>query len=326
MPALIRQFSGLLKIYMNIGILDDYQSAALNSADWSSVLVRAKITVFSNTIDDQDALAARLAPFDILCVMRERTPLDSALLARLPNLKLIASTGPQNAAIDADAARARGIEIAHTGYFSEPTVEMTWAIIHAVSRNIVDEVNAVRAGQWQQRVGSDLHGRTLGLLGLGNVGGAVARVGLAFGMNVIAWSDNLTAEKAAIHGVSRVSKDRLFEQSDILSIHTILSSRTRGLVNADVLAQMKSSAYLINTSRGPIVDERALIDSLRDRRIAGAALDVFDVEPLPKDHPFRTLDNVLATPHLGYVSQALYRTFYGDSARNIAAWLDAHNA
>jgi phosphoglycerate dehydrogenase-like enzyme len=307
---------------MRVAVLDDYQSVALTIADWSPLEGRADVTVFSDHVTDEAVLAERLAPFDVLCIMRERTPLRRSLIERLPNLKLIASTGPINAAIDVAAAEERGIEIVHTGYSSTPTVEMTWALILASQRHLVREVASVRNGGWQQTVGGDLHGRTLGLLGLGNIGGAVAQIGRAFGMNVIGWSKNLTPEKAEAVGAVAVSKEQLFADSDVVSIHTLLSRRTRSLVDAATLALMKPTSWLINTSRGAIVDESAVLDALRRRRIAGFAVDVYEEEPLPPEHPFRTLDNVLATPHLGYVTQGLYRTFYGDTVRNIVDWLE----
>lgn len=307
---------------MRVAVLDDYQSVALTIADWSPLEGRADVTVFSDHVTDEAVLAERLAPFGVLCIMRERTPLRRALIERLPNLKLIASTGPINAAIDVAAAEERGIEIVHTGYSSTPTVEMTWALILASQRHLVREVASVRNGGWQQTVGGDLHGRTLGLLGLGNIGGAVAQIGRAFRMNVIGWSKNLTPEKAEAVGAVAVSKEQLFADADIVSIHTLLSRRTRGLVDAATLALMKPTSWLINTSRGAIVDESAVLDALRGRRIAGFAVDVYEEEPLPPDHPFRALDNVLATPHLGYVTQGLYRTFYGDTVRNIVNWLN----
>ena len=249
-----------------------------------------------------------------------------AVLERLPRLKLIASTGARNASIDAVAAAERNIDILHTGYDSSPTVELTWALILAVARHVAAENTSVRAGGWQRTIGDGLHGKVLGVLGLGNIGAAVARIGGAFGMEVIAWSQNLTAERAAEQGARLVSKDEVFRQSDIVTIHLVLSRRTRGLVGAAELAAMKPTARLVNTSRGPIVVEEALVAALREHRIAGAAVDVFDVEPLPADHPFRALENVLATPHIGYVSRELYRTFYGDTVKNIVAWLDRQPA
>jgi phosphoglycerate dehydrogenase-like enzyme len=307
-----------------IAVLDDYQHVALESADWSVLRDRADIVVFQNHLADPDAVTERLRPFDVVCVMRERTPLPREVIERLPNLKLIASTGSGNASIDAAAAGERGIAVVYTGYSSDPTIEFTWALILAAARHIVTESNSVRSGGWQRTVGTGLFGKTLGVLGLGRVGSQVARVGSAFGMNLIAWSQNMTPEAARAADAVLVSKDQLFEQSDILTIHLVLSSRSRGLVGARELERMKPTALLINASRGPIVEEEALISVLKNKQIAGAAIDVFDIEPLPPAHPFRTLDNVLATPHLGYVSHDLYKTFYGDTVANIRKWLDAH--
>jgi phosphoglycerate dehydrogenase-like enzyme len=307
-----------------IAVLDDYQNAALESADWSVLRDRADITVFQDHLADPDAVIKRLLPFDVVCVMRERTPLPRNVIERLPNLKLIASTGSVNASIDVAVAGDRGIAVVHTGYRSGPTVEFTWALILACARHIVTESNSVRSGGWQQTLGVDLRGKTLGVLGLGNVGSEVARIGSAFGMKLIAWSQNMTAETAKATGAILVSKDQLFERADILTIHLVLSSRTRGLVGAAELEKMKPTAWLINASRGPIVEERALITALQNKRLAGAAIDVFDIEPIPPSHPFRTLDNVLATPHIGYVSQGLYKTFYEDTVSNIRKWLDTH--
>jgi phosphoglycerate dehydrogenase-like enzyme len=307
---------------MKVAILDDYQNVALGLADWSAVASRAEITVFNDHLADSAVLVARLLPFDVICVMRERTPLPRAVIERLPRLKLIASTGPVNASIDAAAAAERGIRVTATGYRSTPTTELTWALILASARHLVRESNSVRNGGWQTSVGRELDGRVLGVLGLGNVGRQVTRIGLAFGMKVVAWSQNLTPEIAAAAGASLVPKDELFRQADVVSIHMILSKRTRGLVGAAELVLMKPTSWLINTSRGPIIDESALIQALISRVIAGAALDVYDAEPLPADHPFRTLDNVLATPHLGYVGEDLYRTFYTDAVASISEWLN----
>jgi phosphoglycerate dehydrogenase-like enzyme len=307
-----------------IAVLDDYQNAAIESADWSVLRDRADITVFQDHLVDPDAVIARLLPFDVVCVMRERTPLPRDVIERLPNLKLIASTGSVNASIDVAVAGDRGIAVVHTGYRSDPTVEFTWALILACARHIVTESNSLRSGGWQQTVGVDLRGKTLGVLGLGNVGSEVARIGSAFGMKLIAWSQNMTPEAAKAAGAILVSKDQLFERADILTIHLVLSSRTLGLVRAAELERMKPTAWLINASRGPIVEEQALITALQNKRLAGAAIDVFDIEPLPPSHPFRTLDNVLATPHIGYVSQGLYKTFYEDIVSNIRKWLDTH--
>jgi len=304
-----------------IAVLDDYQGVALDLADWSSLRDRAGVTVFRDHVADADQLVERLLEYDIVCVMRERTPLAGAVLQRLPRLKLIASTGSVNRSIDEQAARRLGIEVVHSGYASAPTIEFTWALILGVARNIAAENQSVRNGGWQRSVGSDLAGKTLGVLGLGNIGSQVATIGRAFGMNVIAWSQNLTAERASAVGAEAVGKAELFERSDFLTVHLILSGRTKGLIGAAELSAMKPTAYLINTSRGPIVDEQALVAALVSHGIAGAAVDVYDTEPLPSDHPFRTLPNVLATPHIGYVSRGLYETFYGDTVRNIQAWI-----
>jgi phosphoglycerate dehydrogenase-like enzyme len=308
---------------MKIAILDDYQNVALRMADWSPVASRAEISVFNDHVADPEELVNRLLPFDVICVMRERTPLPRDVIEHLPQLKLIASTGSRNASIDVAAAEERGIRITATGYRSTPTIEMTWALILASERHVVQESNSVRAGGWQTSIGRELDGKVLGVLGLGNIGGQVARIGRAFGMQVIAWSQNLTAEVAREAGAARVSKDELFRRADIVTIHLILSDRSKGLVGAREIALMRPTSRLINTSRGPIVDEASLIEALQSRRIAGAALDVFDHEPLPPNHPFRHLDRVLATPHIGYVGESLYRTFYGDVVAAIAAWLDA---
>lgn len=309
---------------MKIGILDDYQNVALQLADWSAVRRHAEIAIFSDHLPDSAAVVERLRPFDIICVMRERTPLPRELLQQLPNLKLIASTGPRNAAIDTQAAADLGIAVTATGYDSTPTIEFTWSLILASVRGIDREAASMKVGGWQIGLGSNLRGKKLGVIGLGNVGKEVARIGLAFGMQVIAWSQNLTDEKASAAGAALVDKKTLLREADIVTVHLVLSSRTRGLIGAPEFALMKPTARFVNTSRGPIVDEAALIGTLQAGRIAGAAVDVFDVEPLPPDHPFRKLENIVATPHIGYVTEDLYRTFYGDAAANIAKWLEAN--
>ncbi|SFU26588.1 Phosphoglycerate dehydrogenase [Paraburkholderia aspalathi] len=303
-------------------ILDDYQNVALNMADWSPLNGRVDITVFNDHVGDVEKLIDRLRPFNVLCVMRERTPLTRDIIERLPHLKLIASTGPANASIDLDAAAAHNIQVVHTGYSSTPTIEFTWALLLAMVRNIPLENQSLRQGNWQESVGEELAGKTLGLLGLGRVGSAVGAIGRAFRMNVVAWSQNLTLERAQENGAQLVSKDELFSTADYLSIHVRLSSRTHRLVGETELARMKPTSRLINTSRGPIVDETALLKALTSGQIAGAAVDVYDVEPLGNPHPLRELPNVLATPHLGYVSKELYRTFYGDTVQNLVRWLD----
>ena len=305
---------------MRIAILDDYQGIALKLVDWSSIPGRPEIKVFTDHVFDLDKLVERLLPYDIVCILRERTPMAAALIERLPNLKLIASTGSRNAAIDLEAARKHRVDVVHTGYSSTPTIEFTWALILAIARNITVENASMRSGGWQTGVGSDLRGKTLAVLGLGNVGGPVAEIGKAFGMRVIAWSPNLTSERAS--GVQLVSKADLFRKADFLTVHLVLSPKTRGIIGVAELALMKRSSCLINTSRGPLIDETALIQALEDKKIAGFAVDVFEQEPLPADHPFRRLTNVLATPHIGFGSQSLYEAFYRDSVANITSWID----
>ena len=307
---------------MKVAVLDDYQGAALTSADWSSIQDRAEITVFRDYLPVGPALVERLKPFDAVVAMRERTPFREQLLSQLDNLKLILSTGRRNAAIDLHYAAERGVTVCHTGYSSHGAMEHTWALILAALRHVVPENTSFKSAGWQTRVGVDLKGKTLGIVGLGNIGAAIARVARAFEMNVIAWSQNLTSEAAAQAGARRVEKEDLFRQADIVTLHLILSGRTKGIVGAEELGLMKPTAWLINTSRGPLVDEAALIETLQEKRIAGAALDVFDTEPLPADHPFRTLDNLLATPHIGYVTEDTYKIFYRDTVENIAAFLD----
>jgi phosphoglycerate dehydrogenase-like enzyme len=305
-----------------IAVLDDYQGVALKMADWSGLANRARVDVYNDHLADSEAVVQRLLPYDIVCIMRERTPLQRGVLERLPNLKLIASTGPRNASIDLEEAAAHGVKVVHTGYFGSPAVELTWTLILSGARHLTEEAAAVRRGEWQHAIGDDLSGQTLGILGLGNLGSKVAQVALAFGMKVIAWSQNLTAEKAAAAGAALVTKEELLRQADFISIHLVLSERTRGLIGTRELALMKPTARLINTSRGPIVVEADLIQALESGQIAGAALDVYDTEPLPADHPYRKLANLLATPHIGYVSRRLYERFYRDTVSNILAWLD----
>ena len=307
---------------IRVAVLDDYQDVALSLADWSVLDARATVTVFNDHLADSAAVIERLQPFDVVCVMRERTPMTRTIIEHLPNLRLIASTALRNASIDLKAAEERGIQVVHTGYTSAPTIELTWALILAGARHLVAENASLRGGGWQRFIGDDMAGQTLGVLGLGNIGSAVAQIGTLFGMNVIAWSQNLTAERAAAANVELVSKEELFKRADVVSVHVVLSDRTRGLVGAAELAIMKPTARLVNTSRGPIVVEADLIAALKAQKIAGAAIDVFDQEPLPLDHPFRTLGNVLATPHIGYVSRGLYTRFYQDTVENIRRWLD----
>jgi phosphoglycerate dehydrogenase-like enzyme len=276
---------------------------------------------FPDHVDDETILAERLRDVAIVVLMRERTPVTSSLLASLPALRLIVTTGQSNAAVDVGAARARGIVVCGTGGYTEQTVELTWALILGLARHISEESVAVRSGAWQRTVGTDLFGKTLGVIGLGRIGSAVARVGSAFGMNVVAWSENLSAEKAAAAGCQYVEKDALFRRSDVVSIHLVLGERSRGIVGRAELGAMKPNALLINTSRGPLVDEDALVEALTSGAIAGAGLDVFSKEPLPLGHPFRTLPNVLATPHIGYVTAETYHLFYREIVEDIAAFL-----
>ncbi|WP_436616654.1 D-2-hydroxyacid dehydrogenase family protein [Sorangium sp. So ce1024] len=307
---------------MRLAILDDYQGVALRMADWQSLHPAAQVQAFGDHLDDLDALAERLRPFDGVVLMRERTPFPRALLERLPRLRLLVTAGMRNASIDIAAATERGVQVSGTDMLPYPTAELTWGLILALFRQIPREDRATREGRWQTTLGLGLKGKTLGLVGLGRLGGQVARVGSAFGMEVIAWSQNLTAERAAEVGARLTTKDELFGSADVVSIHLVLSPRTRGLVGAAELARMKPTAFLVNTSRGPIVDEEALVAALRGRRIAGAGLDVFEPEPLPAGHPLLALDNTVITPHLGYVTEEGYRLLYGQAVEDIRAFLD----
>ena len=304
---------------LKIAVLDDYQGAALSLADWSSL--DADVEVFTSPFADPDAVIRQLVDFDVLVAMRERTHFPAEVLSRLPSLKLLVSTGTANAAIDLAAAQRLGIVVAGTGYFSYPTAELTWALILAAARKLPQHVQSMRNGGWQLGLGTSVQGLTLGVLGLGNVGEQVAAIAHAFGMRVIAWSENLTAARATQHDVTAVPRKQLFTEADVLSIHLVLSQRSRGVVGAAELAMMKPTAILVNTSRGPIVDEDALVDALRRRLISCAAIDVYETEPLPTDHPLRSLDNALLTPHIGYVSQQLYSVFYRDAVEDIAAFI-----
>ncbi|MEV7030934.1 D-2-hydroxyacid dehydrogenase family protein [Streptomyces sp. NPDC093272] len=303
---------------MRIAILDDYQGVALDLADWDAL--DADVHVFRDAFADEEAVVAALAGFEVVVAMRERTPFPASTLDRLPDLELLVTTGPVNAAIDLDAARRAGVTVCGTGYFGHPTAELTWGLILSAARLIPQQVDSVRRGGWQQGLGTSLRGATLGLLGLGRLGTAVAEVGRAFGMRTIAWSQNLTPDAARAKGAEYVAREELFTRSDVLSIHLVLGGRTRGLVGARELGLMKPTAILVNTSRGPLVDEAALIAALSEGWIASAALDVFDREPLPAGHPLRTLPNAVVTPHIGYVSRDLYEVFYRDAVEDIAAW------
>lgn len=311
-----------------VAILDDHAGLALDLADWSPVRNRAEITVFDQHLNEEEAAEA-LRPFDVLCTLRERTAFPRTLIERLPNLKLMTIVGTSLANLDLAAATDHGVLVAHPD-FTDPAFaaagstfpELTWGLLMATVRNLAEEHRHMREGGWQTTAGRTLSGKTLGILGLGNAGKLIAGYAKAFGMQVIAWSQNLTAEAAAEVGVRRVDKEAFFREADVVSVHLVLSERTRGLVAGPELALMKPSAYLVNTSRGPIVDETALVDALRTGRIAGAGLDVYDVEPLPSDHPLRSVPNVTLSPHLGYVTRELLSAIYSDTVEAVAAWLD----
>ncbi len=304
-------------------ILDDYQDAARQMADWSRIEDRVELRTIRTPFAREDDVVAAISDCEILVIMRERTPFPASLLERLPNLKLLVTSGMRNLAIDVAAAKARGITVCGTDSHSEPPVELTWALLLGIARHVVPESNNLRAGgAWQSSVGGDLTGRTLGLIGLGKIGARVARVARAFDMNVMAWSQNLTAERAAAaEAMLSPSLDMLLADSDYVSIHVVLGDRTRGLLGEAQLRQMKKSAYLINTSRAAIVQREALLKALRENWIAGAALDVFETEPLPADDPFRSLPNLLATPHIGYVTERNYSSYFGQAVEDIEAWL-----
>jgi phosphoglycerate dehydrogenase-like enzyme len=307
---------------LRIAVLDDYQYAAAGFADWSRLAEPVEVVEFADHLADEGAVVRRLQPFDVVVAMRERTPFPRSVLERLPNLRLLVTTGGRNASIDVAAAAERGIAVCGTRAHAPGTAELTWALVLAVARHLPQEDASVRAGGWQQTIGTDLAGGTLGVLGLGRLGERVARIGQAFEMDVVAWSANLTDERAAEVGVRRVEeKDDLLRTADVVSVHLQLSDRTRGLIGHRELELMKPSAILVNTSRGPIVDEAALVHALREGTIAGAGLDVFDVEPLPRHHPLRDLRRAVLTPHLGYVTEATYALFYGDAVDDVAAWL-----
>lgn len=305
-----------------IAILDDYHNIALESADWSSLPKGCDITVFSRHLGPEPAVAEALKEFEIIVAMRERTAFPASLIGSLPNLKLLVTTGMRNLAIDMNAARAKGVPVCGTAMAPYAAFEHTWALILAITKNIPREDRCMREGGWQSAIGTGLNGKTLGVLGLGKLGSKVARVGLAFDMTVIAWSRNLTEERAKACGATPVDKETLFKQSDILTIHLILGDRTRGIVGKDDLARMKSTAFLVNTSRGPIVDEDALIEALQAKVIAGAAIDVFDIEPLPAHHPLRSMENTVLTGHTGYLLRETFQIAYGEALEDIMAWLD----
>jgi len=304
---------------MRIAVLDDYQDVARGMADWAT-LEGFEAIFFRQHVPGIEALAKQLAGFDVIVAMRERTPFPRALLERLPKLRLLVTTGMRNRSIDVEAAKARGISVCGTPGLNTTTAELTWGLILALARQIPREDRELRTGRWQTTVGLGLAGKTLGILGLGSIGQQVARVGAAFGMKLIAWSQNLDPEKARLSAAERVEKDDLFRQADILTIHLVLSERTRGLVGARELALMKASALLVNTSRGPIVDERALAEALKRGTLAGAGIDVFGEEPIPRDHPLLVAPNTVLTPHLGYVTRESYRVYYEGAVEAIRAW------
>ena len=306
---------------MKIAILDDYQNIALTSADWGNLAKDAEIVSFTDHLSDEDQVAERLKDFEIVCAMRERTPFTKSLLSKLPNLKLLVSSGMRNLGIDSAAAKEQGVVVCGTKSVGRPTADLAWGLILGLARQIPQEDRNVRAGGWQRTVGLSLEGRTLGVVGLGNLGGRMATIAKAFDMNVIAWSQNLTQERCDELGVEKVSREELMKRSDFITVHLILSDRSRGVIGAEELALMKPTAYIVNTARGPIIDEDALVEALETKAIAGAGIDVFSVEPLPADHPFRRLENAIVTPHLGYVSDTNYRAYFSGYIEAIEAFL-----
>lgn len=302
-----------------LAILDDYQGVARSLGPWDR-LEGMEVTVFRDTVTDREALVQRLAPFDAILAMRERTPFPRALIERLPKLRLLITTAARNRSIDAAACAEKGIVFCGTPSSGDPTVDITWGLITGLMRDLPRQQASLRAGTWQTSVGWGLEGRTLGVVGLGKLGARVAKVGQAFGMKVIAWSQNLTEERAAEIGATRVDKAALFSEADIVTLHLVLSDRSRGIVGAEDLARMKPAAFIVNTSRGPLIDQDALIAALKEGRIAGAGLDVFDTEPLPKDHPILSAPNTFLTPHLGYVTQQNYRAYYQGAVEAIEAF------
>jgi len=307
---------------LRCAILDDYFNLALDVADWPKLSDRVDVTVFSHPFASEAAAASALADFEIICAMRERTPFPAALIAALPALKLLLTSGMRNASIDSDALKQRGIVLCGTQWSQDPNAALAMGLILELTRGIGRENARMHAGEpWQTFAGVEIEGQTLGVVGLGKLGAKVAGLAKAFGMKVIAWSPNLTPERCSEVGVTYASKEQLFSAADVISIHVVLSQRSRGLVGRGDLSRMKQTAYLVNTSRGPIVDEQALLETLQQKRIAGAAVDVFSVEPLPVDHPFRKLDNMVLTPHLGYATVDSLRAHYGQMVDAIDAWL-----
>lgn len=307
---------------LRLAVLDDYQDAAGRFGHWKLIDNEVDVDLFRDHLHDEKALIERLLPYDIVCLMRERTPFPARVIDALPNLKLIVTTGLWNAVLDSEHAVRKGITVSGTQSIQSGTPELTWLLVLALGRRLVDETASLRSGGWQTGVGMDLRKRTLGLMGLGTIGGRVAGVANAFGMRVLAWSHNLTAERATAMGATLVDKQTLLRESDFVSLHLRLSERTHHIIGAQELSAMKSSAYLINTSRGPLINEVDLIAALRRGTIAGAGLDVFEIEPLPADHAFRQLPNVLATPHVGYVTEAAYSQFFLQMVEDVRAWLE----
>jgi phosphoglycerate dehydrogenase-like enzyme len=306
---------------LRCAILDDYINLAMRMADWSKISDRVDVTVFNEPFASPEAAASALKDFEIICAMRERTPFPRAMFAALPKLKLLITSGLRNAAIDMEAAKEQQVVLCGTQWSQDPTAPLTMGLIMELTRNIGRESARMHAGEPLQKfVGVEIEGKTLGVIGLGKLGAKVSALAKAFGMNVIAWSPNLTAERCKEVGVGYASKEELFATADIVTVHVVLSQRSRGLVGAADLARMKPTAYLVNTARGPIVDENALLETLKARKIAGAAVDVFSVEPLPVDHPFRKLDNLVLTPHLGYTTQETFRAHYSQMVEGIDAW------
>jgi phosphoglycerate dehydrogenase-like enzyme len=314
--------AGLVSI--KVAVLDDYQDVARHYGPWEELGDAVEVTVFTDHVADEESLVDRLADFSVVVAMRERTAFPRRVLQRLSDLRLLVTTGMGNAAIDLVAARDLGVVVTGTGGLGPPTAELTWALILGLARDIVREDQSIRAGGWQRSVGTDLAGATLGVVGLGRLGSRVADIGLAFGMNVIAWSENLQSATAQARGVRAVSKDELFRTADVVTVHLQLSERTRGLITKDDLALLKPSATIVNTSRGPIIDEDALLEALSTGKLAGAGLDVFDIEPLPADHPLRSAPRTLLTPHIGYVTDGSYQVFYREIVEDIAAFLAGH--
>src|ERR1700720_4108961 len=307
---------------LRCAILEDYLNLARSVADWSKISDRVDVTDFTQPFASPEAAASALKDFEIICAMRERRPFPRTMFAALPKLKLLITSGMRNAALDLEAAKDHQVVLCGTQFGRDPTAPLTMGLILELTRNIGRENARMHAGEPLQKfVGIEIEGRTLGVIGLGKLGGKVAKLAQAFGMNVIAWSPNLTAERCKEVGVTYATKEQLFANADIITIHVVLGPRSRGLVGREDLARMKPSAYLVNTARGPIVDEAALLETLQQRKIAGAAVDVFSVEPLPVDHPFRKLDNIVLTPHLGYVTEEGFRSHYSQMIEGIDSWL-----